>query len=169
LTESPAKEEFLREIAYTLIEDPAGDRVYTYIPKALAILEDIRTTLTREVVPAPPATTSPPGDIDLFHDAATGAADQVFKDATTALMGMDETKAADVADVIKDCIDHYERTERDKRRSNYVAERVRDANTALQDALAGCDDSQEKTGISAQLDSIEHSVASLRKWLKARP
>jgi hypothetical protein len=167
LTDSPAKEAFLREVAYTLIEDPAGDRVYAYIPKALSILDNIRTTLASEVLQAPPALPPHLGEIDLFGNPAAEPSDQVYQQATTALMGLDESRAAEVADVIKDCIEHYDREERDRRRSNYVADKIREANTALQDALGGIDESQERNGVAAQLDSIDHSVASLRRWATA--
>jgi hypothetical protein len=168
LTDSPAKEEFLREIAYTLIEDPAGDRVYAYIPKALAILDNIRTTLAAEVLQTPPTQGTPIGEIELFRNPSADSSDEVFRQATTSLLGLDESRATDVADVIKDCIERYEREENSRRRSNYVADKIRDANTALQDALAGMDESQERNGIPAQLDSIEHSIASLRRWATAR-
>lgn len=169
LTDSPAKEEFLREIAYTLIEDPAGDRVYAYIPKALAILDNIRSTLETELL-ATPATPPPQrlGEIDLLGHPSGNAPDEVYQQATTALKGLDEARANDVVDVIKDCIERHDREERDRARSNYVSERVRDANTALQDALGGIDESQERNGIMAQLDSIEHSVRALKTWASAR-
>jgi hypothetical protein len=167
LTDSPAKEAFLREIAYTLIEDPAGDRVYAYIPKALAILDNIRTALTTEVLQTAPTEPARLSDIDLFGNPSAEQSDQVYQQAATALMGLDETRAADIADVIKDCIEHHETEERDRRRSNYVADKIRDANTALQDALGGIDETQERNGIPAQLDSIQHSVAALRQWAAA--
>ena len=169
LTDSPAKEEFLREIAYTLIEDPAGDRVYAYIPKALAILDNIRTTLTADLLTTP---ATPPqqrlGEIDLLGHPSGDSPDEVYQQATTALMGLDESRANDVVEIIKDCIERHDRDERDRERSNYVSERIRDANTALQDALGGIDESQERNGILAQLDSIDHSVRALKTWASAR-
>jgi DNA repair ATPase RecN len=167
LTDSPAKEAFLKEIAYTLIEDPAGDRVYAYIPKALSILERIRDTLATEVLQAPSAEPAPPGEIELFGNPDAEPSDQVYQQATTALMGLGESRATEVADVIKDCIEHFDREERDERRSNYVIDKVREANTALQDALGGIDESQDHSGVAAQLESIEHSVTSLRAWATA--
>ena len=83
-------------------------------------------------------------------------------------MGLDESRANDVVDIIKDCIERNDREERDRARSNYVSERIRDANTALQDALGGIEESQERNGVMAQLESIEHSVRALKTWASAQ-
>ncbi len=168
LSGSPGREEFMREISYPLIEDPEGDRVYNFIRKAPDYLDDIlgalETTALRGVQPA---TLHEGGDLGLFGSEADPQETR-FLAAARSLQTLSESQAEQVAEEVKRSIESAELRERQRQRANYVAERVREANTALQDALAARDSAQDSNGIEAQLQAIDDAVRELRTWIATR-
>ena len=56
--------------------------------------------------------------------------------------------------------------DKEKKEQNFVHAQIKKANTALLEAIAAIDSKTKKEGISAQVESIENSVAKLKEWLK---
>lgn len=168
LSGSPGREEFLREISYPLIEDPEGDRVYNFIRKAPDHLDEILTALERTALQGieTPALHDR-GDLSLFG-SETDPQEARFLAAARGLQSLGEAQAEQVAEEVKRSIEIAAQRERQRQRENYVAERVREANTTLQEALAARDGVQDVNGIEAQLKAIEHAVSSLRNWIASR-
>ncbi len=144
------------QIAYCLIDDSEGGRLYEKISSTGKYLDKVINNL-KSALPIASAEVKA-DDTDLLGgsgDQLVGVLEAVEK----------ENNRVSVRTITAEVVDAELAKEKEKKRTDFVLTQVRKANTSLIEALNGITDTTEKTGIDSQLDSIDKSILSLREWL----
>lgn len=77
----------------------------------------------------------------------------------------DEKNYQQAMTIALDVIEAEKEKSRERKERNFVHAQVKKANTALIEAFSAIDNKTKKEGISAQIESIETSVAKIKAWL----
>ena len=153
------EKQLFEAIAYVLIDDPEGGRLYQAIPDAHKNFELIKSALAE----AFPVTDTAAGDgLDIL-----GGAPPASSDVPLALaIGKDEDSRKKAAGIIKNLIEMAKLLDKEKKSADFLLNQLQKANTLIQNAhTAGLRPESRKEGVSQQLDAIEQGVARIRKWL----
>lgn len=160
-----SQQDFFTEVSYQIIETASGDRAYSSIPEALDAIEDIHKDLVSDVLKeeynAEKKVLANLKPDDLFGKSSQAETD--YAAAFKALRKAEDKQVVRAA--IQNAIDAKREREKLARRGNAALSRIRDANTALADAIAALQAQTTKTGIAEQLESIDQHIKTIREWL----
>lgn len=153
------EKQLFEAVAYVLIDDPEGGRLYQAIPDAHKHFELIKSALAQ----AFPMNASATGDgLDILGGAPTASTD-----VPLALeIGKDEESRKKAAGIVKNLIEMTKLLDKEKKSADFLLNQLQKANTLIQNGLtAGLRPESRKEGVSQQLDAIEQGVVRIRKWL----
>jgi hypothetical protein len=162
---SEADKDLFTELAFALISSPDGGRVYESIPAVAENLEKLKTRLLEEIeVPEADDSTKDDDDDDLLS---------VISPENDEVSGLVESLEEETNKILaREVIDEVIRSEalkhRERKRSNFVINQLKKANSAISDALNSFDAETKLDGIQEQIDTISTSVGSLKTKLDAR-
>jgi hypothetical protein len=153
------EKQLFEAVAYVLIDDPEGGRLYQAIPDAHKNFELVKTALA-DAFPISTSTTDDGLDV-------LGGAPIASTDVPLALaIGKDEESRKKAAVIVKNLIEMTKLMDKEKKSADFLLSQLQKANTLIQNGLtAGLRPESRKEGVSQQLDAIEQGVARIRKWL----
>jgi hypothetical protein len=161
---SEADKDIFTELAFTLISSPDGGRVYESIPGVADNLEKIRSRLLDEI-----EVSDDGSDLNQDGDDLLGEISQEVDE----VHGLVEALSADTnKTVAREIIDEVIRSEalkkRERKRSNFVINQLRKANSAISDSLNAFDSETKIDGIREQINTIISSIDELKNMLDDR-
>lgn len=157
-TNAGAKQLF-EEVAFVLIDDPEGGRLYEAIPDAHKHFDAIRTALLT-VFPVAPAPGS--GDLDILGGAAVTSPDVPLAQE----ISKDEANRTKAHGVIRNLIEMLRLLDKEKKSADFLLMQMQKANGFVQNAItAGLRPESRKDGVEEQIIAIESGLARIRKWL----
>lgn len=172
---SPADKELFKEIAFALIRNSERDSDYRRIKDEKKYFDKVLRDLKAELLPIhqPVALPTEPEDagdaFDLLRGGTASSSDELESTALLPIVGS-INMAQRVAEIVEEAIDREKLFDKEKRRSTYIIDQARAANTMLSNALSV--DLREPDlitdGLKEQLTAIEISVSKLREWLDER-
>jgi hypothetical protein len=159
---SSDERELFTQLTYCLVDGTSDieGRLYKRVPEIREHLPAIVQAI-REQVALEPVDDQPVQGIELL-----GGAEQSVADVTAAVRKPE--KREPVLEVLWEVIESESAREREKKKAGSVLNEVRNANTRLRNAVNLIDVDSGRRGVAEQLDLIDESVASLRKWLDSK-
>jgi hypothetical protein len=162
---------FFEKIAFSYlnVSNSIEGRLYTKISEIKKYLPEIKVAITNELdIKDKEINESDDDSSILLGDESTSVEKTAIIAITKRLENAEiQMNAVKIAEEV---IEERKSIEKDKRDKNYLIERVRKANTYLQDAMivATSPASNELivSGLESQLDTIMNSVCGLREWLQ---
>jgi hypothetical protein len=168
---SEATRRLFEEAAFVLLDDPEGGRLYDSIPQLAVHIDTIRDRLGREFEPVRAFVTSrvsepSPSSADDFFTSNDVPPDASDVDLANVIAAPENRVRA--AEVLKDVIEGAQALERERGSAEYVLKRLQRANTEIQQAINGIQDSSSRDGVPEQLNQIEAGLRRLKEWLGVR-
>lgn len=148
-------------IVYRLIERPEAlsGRLYKNIPDVAKSLPRLIPRLAVEFPAKSNGGSKPKGDLALLG----GGAPQIG--ALVANVSAPANRDR-VLTITRDMVEASRSQQREKASAEFPLERLKDAHTAVLDAVNALGYKTKRDGLAAQLDSIETAVRKIRDWLK---
>ncbi len=149
------------QLAYCLIDDSnaAEGRLYERIPEVKDNLNLVADRLTAELHPQ---VDDPKATIDYgMFGVEEGESDL---ELLTRSVAKNENHAL-VVDTVVDVIEGEKAKQRQHTKASAVLKEISDANAHLKNAVNLFTHETSKTGIPEQLQTIEESIAAIRKWM----
>lgn len=169
LVASPSKQQLFSEIAFRLIDSSQGDRVYASIPDAREAIDEIQSSLEKELLATEVAAQRKQIEkkaktTDLFGSQALDPSETACLATFKALQTANNHAA--IHAIIQNAIEAKRERDRALRRGNSALDAVRKANTSIAEAVTLLSVQTTKAGMGEQLDAIEKSIKKIRQWLK---
>jgi hypothetical protein len=162
------KKELFTSLTFSIISMPREEgRLWEYIPKIAENLDPIVERLAEEL------------DIDfekedLFSTSELdGLLDSYEEEINLAKLALyvkeveDEAEGEEIVKIVKDVIDTEEELHEEKEAKGYVLKTIKKANTFMNNAYLGFNESSNTNGIEEQLKSIEEIVNKIRLAMNA--
>ena len=150
----------IENVSFTLLDDREGlGRLYDAIPKLGEQLQKLKERLRGELK----LTTSAEMVADPTGFFGTDAA--TSEDSSLARAVELEENREVLREVAKDIIEEERNLENEAKNASYVRKKLQKAQTEIQNALSGINESSSKEGVSEQLQAIEASLSGIRKWI----
>jgi hypothetical protein len=156
------EKQLFEAVAFVLIDDPEGGRLYEAIPDAHKNFELIKSALA-QAFPV-----SAPGQQDGLD--ILGGAPVASMDVPLALaIDKDEESRKKAAGVVKNLIDMTKLLDKEKKSADFLISQLQKANTLIQNAVtAGLRPESRNDGVAQQLSAIEQGIARIKKWLSKK-
>jgi hypothetical protein len=164
---------FFEKLAFSYLNVSKNDtsiegRLYTKIPELRKYLPKIKIALTDELNIQNETIDESDDDSALLLGNESASVDGATISITKMLEDAEIQK--DAVKITEAVIEEQKSIEREKRDKNYLMEKVRKANTFLQDAIIAATAPNNQglvvLGLDNQLDTIRDSVCRLKEWLK---
>lgn len=154
------KRDIFQALAFNVISSPKSEsdgRLYEYIPKISKSIDPIISRLTSEIN----IEESPKTELDDLLNMEEE--EVVLGNLAVTLDKMNKEEQKHVVTVVKEIIDTLEELEGEKELRNYSFNKVKRANTFLQEAYLGFNEQTNINGMEEQLHSLEKIINNLRK------
>jgi hypothetical protein len=147
------------EVAFVLIDDPEGGRLYESIPDAHKHFEQIKKALL-DVFPV--ASVAENADLDIL-----GGGDATSTDVPLAQeIGKDEETRKKAHSIIRDIIEMMRLLDKEKKSADFLLSQLQKANGFVQNAItAGLRPESRILGVEQQITAIDQGLTRIRKWL----
>ncbi|HJT36746.1 MAG TPA: hypothetical protein VJ783_32285 [Pirellulales bacterium] len=147
------------EMAFILIDDPEGGRLYEAIPDAHKHFEAIKRALLEAFPVAAPRASH---ELDLLGGGAVDSADLPLAEE----IGRDEESRRKAHGTIRDQIELAKFVAKERKSADFLLTQLRKANELVQNAIAGgLRPESDRTGVEPQIRAIELGLGRIRKWL----
>jgi hypothetical protein len=156
---SEAERNIFEQVAYCLIDKPEDGRLYESIPAVGRYMPRVLDALKAEL---PLKKAERKGGHELLGGGEGGDLVEVAE-AVERTENLEKLRA-----IVSEVVAAESAKEKERKRGDFVLWQVRKANSALVDAANGITEDTEQSGVAAQLQSIEKSIALLRKWLNGK-
>ncbi|MBW8042590.1 MAG: hypothetical protein FVQ85_21705 [Planctomycetes bacterium] len=154
------KKDLLEACAYTIIEKPGPDRVYTTIKQIGEHIDKIIGTLQKGEFVSEDDEEVDSEIIELLGKSTSDELGSLVE--AVSRKDFKETLRSTILDVVRT----EEMIKSEKKKQNYVLSMTKKAHTHLEEAFNGTSlEKVKKTGVKEQLDAIEELVIKLRAWL----
>lgn len=150
--------QLFEDMAFALIDDPEGGRLYQAIPDTRKYIATIKTQLIRtfKLSKAPIQQ----------NDGVLGPAAETGSDFALAEEISKPDNVAAAREIIRECIENQKSLEKDKKSAKFLTDRLARVNGLLAEAVAsGLRPESSTEGVAAQLQEIEESIRKIRLWL----
>jgi hypothetical protein len=156
---SAGEKQLFEQVAFSLIDDPEGGRLYEVIPDAHKHFVVIKAALL-EAFPVVEAEASI--GLDLL-----GGAPVTSTDVPLAVeIGKDEDSRKKAAGIVKNQLEVMKLIDREKKSADFLLVQLQKANTLIQNAtIAGLKPDARQDGVEKQITAIEQGLDRIRKWL----
>ncbi len=150
----------IENVSFTLLDDREGlGRLYDAIPKLGEQLQKLKERLRGELQLTANAemVADPTG---FFGTGAAASEDSALARAVELVENRDVLR-----EVAKDIIEEERNLENEAKNASYVRKKLQKAQTEIQNALSGINESSSKEGVPEQIQAIEASLSGIRKWM----
>jgi hypothetical protein len=156
---SAGEKRLFEEIAYVLIDDSEGGRLYEAIPDAHKNFEKIRDGL----LDAFPVSDADAGDgLDILGGASVASPDVPLAQE----IGKDEASRKRAGGIIRDLIEMLKLLDKEKKSADFLLIQLQKANSFVQNAITGgLRPESRKSGVEEQIAAIDQGLSRIRKWL----
>lgn len=156
---SAGEKQLFEQVAFSLIDDPEGGRLYEAIPDAHKHFDVIKAALLE----AFPVTQPSQGDgLDLLGGNPVSSVDVPL----AVEIGKDEASRRKAAGIVKDQLEVMKLIDKEKKSADFLLSQLQKANTLIQNATtAGLRPDARKAGVEQQIQAIEQGLNRIRTWL----
>lgn len=155
---SAGEKRLFEEVAFVLIDDPEGGRLYEAIPDAHKYFEIIRKGLLDVF----PVTAAAGEGLDILGGAVVTSTDVPLAQE----IGKDDDSRRKAAAIIRDLIELTKLLDKEKKSVDFLLTQLQKANGFIQNGItAGLRPESRREGVEPQLVAIEQGLARIRKWL----
>lgn len=157
---SAGQKRLFEEIAFVLIDDPEGGRLYEAIPDAQKHFDIIRNGLL-QAFPVEAVTAG--ADLDLLGGAQVTSTDLPLAQQ----IGKDDAARKKAATIIRGLIDMARLLDKERKSVDFLLTQLQKANSFIQNGItAGLRPESRRDGVEQQIVAIENGLARIRQWLK---
>jgi len=157
LLDSVGDKRLFEVLAFTLIDDPTGGRLYKFIPDLYKYRETINEKLLEKF---------PINLVDNTQSDLLGSNIEEELNLNLANVIDEENNRKIALDIIKDTIETQNYLRKEENTAKYVLKQLQKANALIQSALAGTKHHDTtKDGVKETISSIEIGLNVIKKWL----
>lgn len=153
------QKKLFEEIAYVLIDDPEGGRLYEAIPDAHKYFDKIRKGLL-DVFPV--TASGDGGGLDILGGGTVTSVDVPLAQE----ISKDEETRKKASAIIRDLIEYLKLLDKENKSSDFLLIQLQKANGLVQNGITGgLRPESKKAGVEEQIKAIEKGLAEIREWL----
>ena len=151
--------QLFEEVAFVLIDDPEGGRLYEAIPDAHKHFDKIRSALGSAF---PVAATTGGDDLDILGGGAVTSTDVPLAQE----ISKDDESRKKAHTIVRSTIEILRLLEKEKKSADFLLLQLQKANGFVQNGITvGLRPESTRAGVEEQIVAIEEGLVRIRKWL----